>query len=133
MAPSRQFAAMQQYSALSSTLPADVAQRDLPVRRIIQKPRLAHVCRHRKQGLGQPAKPSLFGCHGRRGLSTGIESEAHSRNLRTQLKALLMPPPAWVLREGQKSASIHARSGVIWGIPAINPWAGMKLAGWGLI
>ena len=43
------------------------------------------------------------------------------------------PHLAWVLREGQKSARIHARSGVIWGIPAINPWAGMKLVRWWLI
>ena len=41
------------------------------------------------------------------------------------------PHLAWVLREGQKSATIHAPSEVIWRIPAINPWAGMKLArGW---
>ena len=31
------------------------------------------------------------------------------------------PHLAWVLREGQKSATIHAPSEVIWEIPAINP------------
>jgi hypothetical protein len=40
-----------------------------------------------------------------------------SAAVRAARRAGSHPHLAWVLREGQKSATIHAPSGVIWGIP----------------
>ena len=40
-----------------------------------------------------------------------------SAAVRAARRAGSHPHLAWVLREGQKSARIHAPSGVIWGIP----------------
>ena len=41
-----------------------------------------------------------------------------------------LPPPAHDFRKVQKAATIHPKSAFIRRIPAINSWAGLKLARW---